>query len=150
MIGPVGAVIAGAFTFWLAVVNEDGLVADDYYKQGLAINKVIHRESQAATLGVRARVLFGEGRVRVHLTGAAPATLTLQLVHPTRAGLDRLAQLPADAAGWYEGPMTVPASGRWHLMVEDGSGDWRLSGEWTAADGMSSILDAGKSGEVRR
>lgn len=150
MIGPVGAIIAGAFTFWLAVVHEDGLVADDYYKQGLAINKVIRRESEAATLGLQARVLFGEGRVRLHLTGAAPPKLTLQLLHPTRAGLDRLAQLPAGAAGWYEGPMAVPASGRWHLMIEDGSGDWRLTGEWAAGAGMSSILDAGKPGEVRR
>ena len=53
MLGPAGAIIAGAFTVWLAVVHEDGLVADDYYKQGLAINKVIRRQSQAVQLGLQ-------------------------------------------------------------------------------------------------
>ncbi len=149
MLGPVGAVVAGAFTLWLAVAHEDGLVADDYYKQGLAINKVIRRESEAAHLGLQARILFGEGRVRVHLAGAAPRNLTLQLAHPTRAGLDRIAQLTAGGGGWYEGSIAVPASGRWHILVEDGSGGWRLSGEWTAAAGESLVLDAGKPDEVR-
>ena len=39
MAGPAVVVVAGLFTAWLAVVHEDGLVADDYYKQGLGINK---------------------------------------------------------------------------------------------------------------
>jgi hypothetical protein len=152
MLGPVGAVVAGAFTLWLAVSHEDGLVADDYYKQGLAINKVIRRQSEAAHLGVQARILFGEGRVRVHLAGAAPRNLTLQLAHPTRAGLDRIAQLAdGGAAGWYEGFIAVPSSGRWHVLIEDGSGGWRLSGEWTAGGSSDSlILGAGNPDEERR
>lgn len=152
MLGPVGAVVAGVFTLWLAVTHEDGLVADDYYKQGLAINKVIRRQSEAAHLGVQARILFGEGRVRVHLAGAAPRNLTLQLAHPTRAGLDRIVQLAAGGvAGWYEGSIAVPSSGRWHILIEDGSGGWRLSGEWTAGgDSDSLTLDAGNPGEARR
>ncbi len=150
MLGPVGAVVAGAFTLWLAMANEDGLVADDYYKQGLAINEVIGRESEAAHLGLQARVLFGEARVRVHLAGAAPRNLTLQLAHPTRAGLDRIAQLTARDGGWYEGSIAVPSSGRWHILVEDGARGWRLSGEWTAGAGEGLILDAGKPVGVRR
>lgn len=152
MLGPVGAVVAGAFTLWLAVSHEDGLVADDYYKQGLAINKVIRRQSEAAHLGVQARILFGEGRVRVHLAGAAPRDLILQLAHPTRAGLDRIVQLETGSiAGWYEGSIAVPLSGRWHILIEDGSRGWRLSGEWTAGgDSDSLILGAANPGEARR
>ena len=150
MLGPAGAIIAGAFTVWLAVVHEDGLVADDYYKQGLAINKVIRRQSEAVQLGLQARILFGEGRVRIHLQGAAPRSVSLQLAHPTRAGLDRLAHLEADAGGWYEGPITVPASGRWHMLIEDDSGQWRLSGDWVAGAGESLVLEAAKPAEAVR
>jgi hypothetical protein len=32
-------IVAGAVTVWLAVVSNDGLVTDDYYKQGLAVNQ---------------------------------------------------------------------------------------------------------------
>jgi hypothetical protein len=150
MLGPVGAVVAGAFTLWLAMANEDGLVADDYYKQGLAINEVIGRESEAARLGLQARILVGEARVLVHLAGAAPRNLTLQLAHPTRAGLDRIAQLTAHDGGLYEGPLAVPASGRWHIVIEDDSEAWRLGGEWTAGAGEGLILDAAKPDGVRR
>jgi len=88
MAGPAIVVVAGIVTAWIAVKNEDGLVADDYYKQGLAINQVIRRETAGAALDMRARVLFGENRVRVFLTGAAlPQELVLRLVHRTRAGL---------------------------------------------------------------
>ena len=41
---PATAVVAGIITLWLAVSSADGLVAEDYYKQGLAINRVIERE----------------------------------------------------------------------------------------------------------
>src|SRR6476646_7248847 len=79
MMGPAIVVVAGLFTAWLAVSHEDALVADDYYKQGLAINKEIGREAQAASLRLNARVLFGSHRVRVFLSGDAPAGLTLSL-----------------------------------------------------------------------
>ena len=43
MAGPVAVVLAGIATTVLAVTTFDGLVADDYYKQGLGINRVIAR-----------------------------------------------------------------------------------------------------------
>ena len=118
----------------LAFRTEDGLVADDYYKQGLAINQVIRREAAGAALDMRARVLFGENRVRVFLTGAAlPRELVLKLVHRTRAGLDRETRLQSVAGGWYEGGLPAAAGGQWNLLLEDGDRTWRLTGKWDAA-----------------
>ena len=134
MAGPAVVVVAGLFTAWLAVVHEDGLVADDYYKQGLGINKVLEREKEAASLEVHARVLFGDNRVRVFLIGAAPEELKLLLVHPTRAGLDRTARLSAGGAGWYEGAIDTRGT-RWHVVIEDAAGRWRLRGDWNERDG---------------
>ena len=39
MAGPGLVIVAGVITVWLAVVSNDGLVTDDYYKQGLAVNQ---------------------------------------------------------------------------------------------------------------
>jgi len=143
MAGPAIVIVAGVVTTWIAVKNEDGLVADDYYKQGLAINQVIRRETAAAELDMRARVLFGENRVRVFLTGPAlPQELVLRLVHRTRAGLDRETRLRSAANGWYEGRLPATASGRWNLFLEDGDRNWRLTGDWDAATQESIQLPA--------
>lgn len=135
MAGPAIVVVAGIATAWIAVVHEDGLVADDYYKQGLAINQVIRRDSAAAAQNIAARVMFGEGRVRVALTGPAemPAELVVRLVHRTRAGLDQEARLMHGGGGWYEGDLSRAGSGRWHLLLEDGNRGWRLTGDLDAA-----------------
>ncbi len=132
--GPAIVVAAGLVTTWIAVKYEDGLVADDYYRQGLAINEVLRRESTAAALDMRARVMFGENRVRVFLTGAAqPQDLVLRLVHRTRAGLDRETMLRRGANGWYEGGLPPIATAHWILFIEDRDRNWRITGDWDAA-----------------
>lgn len=134
MLGPAVVVVAGAVTTALAIRSNDGLVADDYYKQGLAINKVIARDQRAASLGLAAEVIFNEERrgVRVILApGATPtATLRMTLVHGARAGEDQSIVLGAVAPGVYEGALREPAPGRWQLRLEDGEGTWRITGDW--------------------
>jgi len=56
MAGPAAVIVAGAVTYWLAASTADGLVADDYYKRGLAINQELGRERLAAQRGIEARV----------------------------------------------------------------------------------------------
>jgi hypothetical protein len=135
MSGPVAVVIAGIATAWIAVKHEDGLVADDYYKQGLVINQVLRRDTAASALALSARVVFGERRVRVFLASPAmlPGEVVLRLVHRTRAGLDREARLQPAGEGWYEGELPAVAGGRWHVLLEDGERNWRLTGDWNAA-----------------
>ena len=41
MAGPFVVVIASLACAWVAIDSDDGVVAQDYYKQGLAINKRI-------------------------------------------------------------------------------------------------------------
>lgn len=137
MAGPAIVIVAGIATTVLAVTSFDGLVADDYYKQGLGINRVIARDQGAQSLGMTALVQFNEtrSRVRVVLDGeAGPATLRLALVHPTLAGADQEVALRATAPGVYEGAMAAPRAGRFHLRLEDGDGRWRLTGDWTSTE----------------
>ena len=129
MAGPATVVVAGLITAWLAIRSDDGLVVDDYYKQGLAINQTLSRSDAAARLGIKAELRLVDGRARVLLAGpAGRAALTLRLAHPTRAGMDQSVNLAAVEPGVYEGRLRSLQPGRWHVVLE--ARDWRLAGDW--------------------
>jgi hypothetical protein len=153
MAGPATVIVAGAYTIWLAVASADGVVADDYYKQGLAINQTLQRDAVATGRALRADlVLAADGTVVADVRGGdgqpLPSRLTLRLSHPTRAGLDRVLALDATMPGHYftrtVDDATPVADGRWHLILEDPARTWRLTGQWRAAEGprMQLVPDA--------
>lgn len=134
MLGPLAAVVMGAVMIVLAVGSNDGLVVDDYYKRGLAINQTLERERRADALSVTAALEFAGDLRRVTLAldqrGAPPEALMLRLVHPTRAGQDQQVLLVPRGAGRYDGTLSQPMPGRWHLLLEDADRAWRLTGTW--------------------
>lgn len=138
MLGPAIVVVAGIATAVIALETDDGLVADDYYKRGLAINQTIERAARTAALGLAATVdVAPDGAVVVVLESAStapeahPAALRFRLAHPTRAGEDRAATLVPTAPGRYAGRVTPVRPGRWRVIVEtDG---WRLPAVETSA-----------------
>jgi hypothetical protein len=136
MAGPATVIVAGFVTLWLAIVSYDGLVTDDYYKQGLAINQRLQRDHYASDLGLRADFMRSGQQVRLMLTAerdaALPEALTLKLSHPTRAGQDQIVRMVSEGQGFYGGELTADVSGRWYVSIEDPSGKWRLQGDWQA------------------
>lgn len=137
MAGPAIVVVAGIITAWLAATSNDGLVEDDYYKQGLAVKQRLARDHEAANLGLSAELVAGGNGLdlRLFLSGnaatALPDALQLRVVHPTRAGADQVVTLKKDAAGFYVGQLTAPLQGgRWHVMLEDENHRWRIGGDW--------------------
>ena len=138
MAGPAIVVVAGIATTVIAVRTSDGLVAEDYYKQGLTVDRVIAREERAAALRVAAAIDFNEERNRARVTlasdAASPPGLRLKIVHPTRAGEDQVVALSPIAPGLYEGPMRPPRDGAWILQLEDDGATWRLSSSWRARE----------------
>ena len=132
MAGPAVVIVAGIYTAWLAVSTSDGLVADDYYKRGLAAGETLARSQHAADLGIEARMSLAEDTIRVRISArdpgwAAPANLHLTLSHPTRAGIDQASLLQRDGET-YRGKLNLPASGQWLLLLEDEKKTWRLLG----------------------
>jgi uncharacterized protein len=67
MAGPGTVIVAGFITAWLAVVSFDGLVTDDYYKEGLAVNQRLQREHQAANMALRVDLMRSGQNVRLLL-----------------------------------------------------------------------------------
>jgi len=127
MLGPAIVVVAGFATLYLAFRSDDGLVADDYYRRGLAINQTLDRSARGAALDLRAVVdLDADGRVRATLRSreTLPPIVRLRLMHPTRAGLDQATDLTLGPDGRYGGRIDAPTRGRRLVVIE--TRDWRL------------------------
>lgn len=134
MAGPAIVIVAGFVTAYLAVKSWDGLVADDYYKQGLGVNQVKTRDHNALTSGITVQVTHSGKQVQAFLQGnatlAMPEQLTLKLVHPTRNGQDQVATLQPHGVGLYRGSFASEPVGRFNAVLEDDKGTWRLTGIW--------------------
>ncbi|MDZ7803563.1 FixH family protein [Thiohalophilus sp.] len=152
---PASAVIASIATVIIAINNPDGLVVDDYYKEGLAINRTLARDRHARFLGLHAEGGIGpEGQVQLVLQGKQPQAaqrLRLSLLHPTRADQDQVIGLELSGAsqtrfrGEFE---SVPDVGHWHVLLEPEGGQWRLTGRlvWPG-DGRLRLEPVGGRGE---
>ena len=124
-------VVAGIVTAWIAISTHDGLVADDYYKQGLAVNQKLARVEAAAARQLEARLRIGTEQAELRLVSRAgaelPARLRLTLAHPTRKGEDQAIVLTGDK-GNYAGRLAPLGPGRWLAVIEDEDATWRLTG----------------------
>lgn len=129
MAGPAAVIVAGAATIWIAFASADGLVAEDYYRQGLAINKVLAREDAARHLGISAQVRLEKDSLEVKLNGADPQALFAHLAHATRAGHDMRLRLALVREGVYQAELPPLAPGRWRIVIEDPQGTWRIARE---------------------
>lgn len=129
MSGPGAVLVAGAVTMWIAFASADGLVAEDYYKQGLAINRVLAREEAARTRGISASLSLEGNLIKVRLSGAAPEAIFVHLAHATRAGHDQRLRLTRGPDGGYKTELPPLAAGRWRAVIEDPHGSWRISKE---------------------
>ncbi len=130
---PATAVVFGVSMLSVSVISFDGLVADDYYQRGKAINRMLARDRVARGENIRAQAQFEDGgrRLVVALESDAPdapdapgGPLELELIHPTRAGHDQTVSLRRRADGLFEGTLAAPAPGRW--IVQLGTSRWRL------------------------
>jgi hypothetical protein len=131
---PAAAVVMGIVTITLAVRTADGLVVDDYYNQGLAINQILERDERASTLGMAALVRFDHdaGRIDVQLSRSGVAAdeqeLNLQLLHPTIDDRDYTTRLIANGPGSYSGEIPDLIAGNWYVLIESKAHGWRLFG----------------------
>jgi len=131
MLGPALVIVAGAVTVALAIASDDGVIAEDYYKRGLAIDRVLARDARARELGLSAKVERpGGDRVEVRIAGgegmqdARPSRLLLVFVHPGRAAGDRRVELLHEGDR-YAGDVALDPGVAWRVVLE--SERWRLA-----------------------
>jgi len=141
MAGPAVVVVAGIYTTVLAVRTDDGLVAEDYYKQGLSINRQLARGDYARAKNISANAEFAGDSVRVAVSADTPLpqTLKLHIVHPTRAGEDREIVLVASRAGEYAGKLPLLSHEARQLVLEDPVSTWRIEGNLDKTGGVAHL-----------
>lgn len=128
---PAIAVIAGVITFVIAAKTFDGMVVDDYYKEGRAIVHTIERVERARELGLIAALQVRSESIRIEMGAAVPADvpqrIVLTIVHPTRGGQDQ-SYVVGGTGGVFETGLKALATGRWLFVLEDEARHWRMSG----------------------
>ncbi|MCP4077873.1 MAG: FixH family protein [Gammaproteobacteria bacterium] len=142
------AVVAGTVTIFIALNTEDGLVVDDYYKQGLQINQVIRHDNKAKELGLRAFVDTNTktGEILVSLDASGKLELqneiTFRLIHRTRSGLDQYTTLSQlGSSNDYRGYIKPPViEGRWSIQILS-KGDWRLKQNFTTKNADNILMN---------
>lgn len=129
---PMLAVVAGIYTIRLAILSDDGLVADDYYKRGLEINLTLNRDKRALAQQMQADIELQPKQQRLFLTlhsgdkdYSLPNELTLHLQYSTRAGHDQHLQLKRVGDNDYFAALSTELiNGNW--IMELAGDDWRL------------------------
>jgi uncharacterized protein len=151
MAGPLVVVVASFVTLWLAIRSNDGLVSEDYYKRGLAINQTLARSERAQALGIEAGIRFSAEGISVRLTAkapffVAPGSLSVTLSHPTRAGLDQ-SQVLQRQGEYYQGKFNLPQAGHWVVLLKDQEQTWRLMGNIVLPASGETLLGSEPAGQ---
>ncbi len=141
---PLTAVVAGFTTLWLAIQSDDGVVEDDYYRQGKEINRVLARDQAAAKLGLESTLEIDAAhqqlalRLRARPEAILPPAVEIRFLHATRAGLDRSLIVSRNGDGSYRAPLPQLAPGHWNVQLA--ANDWRLTGSLRVPGAATLVL----------
>ncbi len=128
---PASVVVAGLSTLYIANRGADDLVVDEYYKDGLAINRQLEKKQRSIDLGITADLGLSDGYVTVKTSGPVTAdTLSLLLSHPLESDRDFSVELRRIAPGIYQALLPADVAPRWHwTLTLAQAGGWRLDGD---------------------
>ncbi len=143
---PLSVVIAAIITINIAIQTDDGLVTDDYYKEGLAIHKDADSAAKAAALGIAGEVTFDSDTGALALALDQPLTngaglLVLKVIHPTRPDQDQQQQLSPLGNGRYAGRLDPLGPAHWKLQLRPEDESWRIEGRLVLPGSNSTRLD---------
>ena len=129
------AVVASIITIMIANKDNDGLVVDDYYKAGLAINQTMERKQRARELGLQAQFNYANTLITLRL-GARDnteikdiAALKLNFIHPTQRRYDITVPLKHAGDGQFIGQLEKLPAANWYLQLEPAgrkNKSWRI------------------------
>ena len=133
---PGAVVVAGISMIFIANEGADDLVVDEYYKDGLAINRKLEKLERAEQLGISATLSITDNDITVTTAGpVAAGQLKLALSHPLEADRDFEIFLIQSVPGQYRGTLPSNVAPRWHWALQlPGEQGWRLDGSVTGAD----------------
>ena len=131
---PLTAVIGSMITINLAITDTDGLVKDDYYKEGLAVNQDKARKKMAVDLGIQANCVIDTqtGSIKITLNDASVGhldKLVAKMIHPTRANNDMSIQLSPIDGKTFIGEVSMDVKpGYWWIRLSPENDSWYVEG----------------------
>ena len=134
-------ITSGIMMIVLSTSDPDDIVVDDYYKQGLGINRNKARNNRAKSLGISPSFTTDKGVLNVQVQGIRnikPGTLRLHLQHPTRKRLDKVVLLSCKAQVC-RGSLPLPETSRYYFSIEPADREWRSSGRIHIKKGRVSV-----------
>ena len=128
---PGTAVVASLYTLIIANQYADDLVVDEYYKEGLAINRQLKRQNEARVLELKATFTSQQRQLDIQLEGPIEASqLRLLLSHAMESDQDFAVPVQQIGRGHYRVLLPQVLKGRWHWTLDEGvSSHWRLDGD---------------------
>lgn len=144
---PASVVVAGLTTVYIAFKGADDLVNDNYYRDGLAINKRLEQDQVALKMGLTADISLDaeSGELFVVIKGeeVSDKQLFLQLLHPTDENRDRDYVLSLMSPNRYRVDLNIGLNHRYYLRLFPEPGrEWRLNGEINFTDTNQATLRA--------
>lgn len=130
---PLSVVIASLYTINLAIESNDGLVSDDYYKDGLAIHMDADSAARAAELGIAGALELDRetGAVTLELDKPLPGgerMLDVEIIHPTIPDQDQSVQMVSAGGTRFAGRIEPLADANWKVAVRPADRSWRIEG----------------------
>jgi hypothetical protein len=143
---PLAVVIASIVTINIAIRTDDGLVSDDYYKEGLAVHMDADSTAKAKALGIAGTLSLAVDTGAITLTLAdtnavADPTLSMKVVHPTRPDQDQTVLLTRLSATRYAGRIESLGPANWKLKVHPQDKSWRIEGRLAMPGSGETRLD---------
>ncbi|MBX2869526.1 MAG: FixH family protein [Acidiferrobacterales bacterium] len=129
---PATAIVTGIAMITISIIYRDGLVVDDYYKQGLGINQILKRQNNAEDLQLSANLEISADAqtilVSLHSSDRfpLPQSLSLGLYHSTDVSSDQIMEMRQVTPGIFSTKLPLLPKGRWDIVLEQE--EWRLSG----------------------
>ena len=130
---PLSVVIAAIVTINIAIESDDGLVSDDYYKEGLAIHKDADSAARARALGIAGTLGYDADTGAISLVldkplQDEPSALSLEVVHPTVPNQDQTIQLSRLDGARFAGRLELLGPANWKLSLRPADRSWRVEG----------------------
>ena len=127
---PFSAVLFGIVMIVAAGIYRDDVVVDEYYKDGMSINRELALRKAAA--GIEAAFRIEDGQVIAELEGTTEDALVLFFYHVTSRDQDRRYVMPGGSDRRFLLADTavlelLSTPGTWYLEVQGSDAAWKLT-----------------------
>ncbi|MDA0791054.1 MAG: FixH family protein [Proteobacteria bacterium] len=127
---PASSVLFGIVMVTTAIMYPDDLVADDYYRDGMAINEQLGREDRARDLNIDVTLTVEKGEVLL-TTSAVDSALMVSLRHVVDRNQDVETRMVRRADGTFTATddalvSLMSKSGLWYLEVSGLDYEWLI------------------------